>query len=93
MQKAACGASRAPLTRSEPSYGNGVAAVAVFVGIFGVWAGWHWKLMHRSWQDMNRIRARAKGDIPELKAIRAHHTSKALVFAVIVVVLLIAVIH
>ena len=70
-----------------------MGALAIVVGVFCVVVGWHWKLMHRSWQDTNRIRARAKGDIPELKAIRAHHTSKALVFAVIVVVLLIAVIH
>ena len=55
--------------------------------------GWHWKLMHRSWQDVRKVRRVAKGDIPTLKSLRSHHTSKALVFAIFVAVLLIAVIH
>jgi hypothetical protein len=70
-----------------------VGALAIVVGVFCVIAGWHWKLMHRSWQDMSKVKAQAKGNIPELKAIRAHHTSKALIFAMIVIVILIAVIH
>jgi hypothetical protein len=70
-----------------------VAAVAFFVGAFCVVVGWHWKLMHRSWQDIRQVREQAKGKIPALKAARSHHTSKALVFALIVGVLLIAVIH
>jgi hypothetical protein len=32
-------------------------------------------------------------EIPTLKSLRSHHTSKALVFALIVAVLLFAVIH
>ena len=55
--------------------------------------GWLWKLMHRSWQDLRKVRRVAKGDIPALKSLRSHHTSKALVFAIVVAVLLIAVIH
>lgn len=70
-----------------------MGAVAFFVGAFGVVAGWHWKLMHRSWQDIRQVREQAKGKIPALKAARSHHTSKAVIFAVIVAVLLIAVIH
>ena len=93
MQKAACGASRAPLTRSEPSYGNGVAAVAVFVGIFGVWAGWHWKLMHRSWQDLRQVKEQAKGKLPALQTARSHHTSVAILFAMIAVVLIAVALH
>jgi hypothetical protein len=70
-----------------------VSALAVLVGVFCVYAGWHWKLMHRSWQDLRQVREQAKGKIPALKTARSHHTSVALVFAVIVVVLVIAVLH
>jgi hypothetical protein len=70
-----------------------VGALAIFVGAFCVIVGWHWKLMHRSWQDIRQVRELAKGKIPALKAARSHHTSKALVFAIVVAVLLIAMIH
>ncbi|MGH3200952.1 MAG: hypothetical protein ACRDOA_06895 [Streptosporangiaceae bacterium] len=70
-----------------------MGALAIFVGAFSVVVGWHWKLMHRSWQDISQVREQAKGKIPALKAARSHHTSKAMVFALIVAVLLIAVIH
>ena len=70
-----------------------MAALAFFVGAFCVVVGWHWKLMHRSWQDLSRVRRVAKGEIPALKSLRSQHTSKVLVFAVIVAVVLIAVIH
>jgi len=70
-----------------------VAALALLVGVLGVVAGWHWKLMHRSWQDLGKVRRVAKGEIPALKTLRSHHTSKALVFALVVAVLLMAVIH
>ena len=70
-----------------------MAALALLVGVLGVVAGWHWKLMHRSWQDLGKVRRVAKGEIPALKTLRSHHTSKALVFALVVAVLLMAVIH
>jgi hypothetical protein len=75
------------------SYGNGVTAVAIIIGVFCVAVGWHWKLMHRSWQDIRQVSAQAKGKIPALKAARSHHTSVAAFFAVIVAVLLIAALH
>ncbi len=56
-------------------------------------AGWHWKLMHRSWQDLRQIKAQAKGWIPALKTARSHHTSVAVLFAVIAAVLIIAALH
>ena len=70
-----------------------MAALAFFVGAFCVVVGWHWKLMHRSWQDLRKVSRQAKGEIPALKSLRSHHTSKALVFAIVVAVVLIAVIH
>jgi hypothetical protein len=75
------------------SYGDGVLAVAVLLGVFCVAVGWHWKLMHRSWQDLRVAKAQAKGRIPVLKAARSHHTSVGLVFAAIVAVLIVAVLH
>jgi hypothetical protein len=70
-----------------------VQGLALIVGAICVAVGWHWKLMHRSWQDVRRVRNQAKGRIPDLKAVRAHHTSKAILFALIVVVLVIVVLH
>ena len=70
-----------------------MVALALLVGVFGVYAGWHWKLMHRSWQDVGRVKKVAKGEIPTLKTLRSHHTSRGIVFALVVAVILIAVIH
>ena len=68
-------------------------AVAILIGVFCVAVGWHWKLMHRSWQDLREVKELAKGKIPALKAARSHHTSVAIGFAVIVAVLLLAVLR
>jgi hypothetical protein len=70
-----------------------VSAVVAFVGIFCVAAGWHWKLMHRSWQDLRQVSEQAKGKVPALKTARSHHTSVAILFAVIAVVLVAAALH
>lgn len=66
---------------------------AVVVGAVCVAIGWHWKLMHRAWQDVRLVRSQAKGKLPALKALRAHHTSKALVFGVLAAILVIAALH
>jgi hypothetical protein len=70
-----------------------VSAIAVLVGVFCVAIGWHWKLMHRSWQDLRQVKEQARGKIPALKTARFHHTSVGLFLVVIVVVLLIAVLR
>lgn len=70
-----------------------MALLAVIIGVFGVVVGWHWKLMHRSWQDIRQVRAQAKGKIPVLKALRSHHTSVAIGFGVFAVLVLAALIH
>jgi len=70
-----------------------VSALALLVGIFCVYAGWHWKLMHRSWQDLREYRQRAKGYIPALRTARSHHTSVALVFAVITAAFIAVAVH
>jgi hypothetical protein len=70
-----------------------VSAIAVLVGVFCVAVGWHWKLMHRSWQDLRQVKEQARGKIPALKTARFHHTSVGLFLVVIVAVLLIAVLR
>jgi hypothetical protein len=70
-----------------------VSALAIVVGVFCVAAGWHWKLMHRAWQDLRQAREYAKGRIPTLKTARSHHTSVALLFAVLAVVLILVALH
>ncbi len=68
-----------------------MSAVFLIMAGIGVWVGWHWKLMHRSWQDVERIKRMARGQIPELQKIRAHHTSKAFwIFVVVLIVILLA---
>jgi len=49
--------------------------------------------MHRSWQDVRQVKAQAKGKIPALQTARSHHTSVAILFATIVVVLIAVVLH
>jgi hypothetical protein len=70
-------------------------AIAILALIFGVLAGWHWKLMHRSRQDLRSAMAQAKGRIPTLKAARSHHTGVAFWYAVaaILIIAFIAKLH
>jgi|HubBroStandDraft_1064217.scaffolds.fasta_scaffold01266_3 hypothetical protein len=70
-----------------------VGALAIVVGAVGVAIGWHWKLMHRSWQDLRQVKEQAKGKLPALKTARSHHTSIALLFAVFAVVLIAVALH
>ena len=70
-----------------------MSAIAVLVGVFCVAVGWHWKLMHRSWQDLRQVKEQARGKIPALKTARSHHTSIALLFAVFAVVLIAVALH
>ena len=70
-----------------------MSVVLILVGVYCVYAGWHWKLMHRSWQDVARYKAQAKGRIPGYRQARKHHTSVALWWVVATVVLFIAIVH
>jgi hypothetical protein len=49
--------------------------------------------MHRSWQDVSRVKRLAKGQIPELTKLRSHHTVKAFWFFVAVVVIIVVAVH
>ena len=70
-----------------------MSAVILIMIAIGVWVGWHWKLMHRSWQDVGRVKRLAKGQIPELRKLRAHHTSKAFVIFVVILIVILVVLH
>jgi hypothetical protein len=65
-----------------------MAVTVVLVGIFGVLAGWHWKLMHESWRDLRSAMAQAKGKIPVLKAARSHHSGMAFWYAVAAILII-----
>jgi ferric-dicitrate binding protein FerR (iron transport regulator) len=65
-----------------------VGLVAILVGVFCVFAGWHWKLMHRSWQDYRTTRATARNATPALRAARSRHTWKAFGFALAALIIL-----
>lgn len=67
-----------------------MSAFVVLVGIFGVIAGWHWKLMHQSWLSLRSAMELAKGRIPALRAARSHHTWRGIwfVFAALLVLVI-----
>lgn len=67
----------------------------ILAGIFGVLAGWHWKLMHQSWRNLRSAMAQARGRIPTYRAARSHHTGVAFWYAVaaILIIAVIAKLH
>jgi hypothetical protein len=72
---------------------NDMTILAILVGAFGVYAGWHWKLMHRSWQDVARYKRQAKGYIPGVRQARSHHTGKAFWFVVAAALVVVVLVH
>ncbi len=70
-----------------------MSAVVLIPIAIGVWVGWHWKLMHRSWQDVGRVKRLAKGQIPELTKLRSHHTAKAFWIFIVILIVILVVLH
>lgn len=64
-----------------------MSIVAILVGAFGVWAGWHWKILHRAMSDVDRYKASVKA---AQKAER-EQWGRALLFGVAAVIVLVAV--
>jgi hypothetical protein len=62
--------------------------LVILIGGFGVFAGWHWKLMHRSWQDYRTARATARRGTPAFRAARSRNTWRAFLFGLGALVLL-----
>lgn len=61
--------------------------IAILVGVFGVYAGWHWKLLHRAVRDVDRYKASVK----VAQKVERDHWGKAVLFGVAALVILVAV--
>jgi hypothetical protein len=64
-----------------------VSFLAIMVGAFGVYAGWHWKLLHRAVQDVNRYKA----SVRTAQKTEREHWGRAVLFGVAALVILLAV--
>jgi hypothetical protein len=62
-----------------------MSVIAVLVGAFGVFAGWHWKLLHRGFQAVTR----ARGELAAARSARWQHLGKAVLFAIGALIILI----
>jgi len=60
--------------------GSTAVLLIILVGVFGVFAGWHRKLMQRSWQDYRTARATARRGTPALRAALSRNTMRAVFF-------------
>jgi hypothetical protein len=68
-----------------------VSLVAMGVGIFGVYAGWHWKLLHRSVHDVARYRKAVRA----AKKAQWEHLQRSMLFGVaaLFIVIIVANMH
>lgn len=64
-----------------------MAVIAIMVGVFGVYAGWHWKLLHRAVHDVGRYKASVRA----AQKIEREHWGRAVLFGVAALIVLIAV--
>lgn len=64
-----------------------MAFVVIVVGAFGVFAGWHWKLLHRAVHDVDRYKASVRA----AQKVERGHWGRAVLFGVAALVLLVAV--
>ncbi|MBV9450504.1 MAG: hypothetical protein JO345_31910 [Streptosporangiaceae bacterium] len=61
--------------------------IALLVGVFGVFAGWHWKLLHRAVRDV----ARYKDSVRVAQKVEREHWGRAVLFGVAALIILFAV--
>ena len=59
---------------------------AIMFGVFGVFAGWHWKLLHRSVNDVGRYKSAVK----EARRVEREHWGRAVMFGVAALIILVA---
>jgi hypothetical protein len=64
-----------------------VSFVAILVGAFGVFAGWHWKLLHRAVRDVDRY----KVSVRAAQKVERELWGRAMLFGVAALVILVAV--
>ena len=62
-----------------------LSLVAIGAGVFGVYAGWHWKLLHRSFHDVSRY----KRGVRAARKAQWEHFGRAVLFAVAALVILV----
>lgn len=62
--------------------------VAIMVGTFGVFAGWHWKHLHRAVHDVSRYKASVKA----AQKVERGQWGSAVLFAVAAIIILVAVV-
>ena len=61
--------------------------IAIMVGVFGVFAGWHWKLLHRAMYDVKRYKASVRA----AQKIEQEHWGRALLYGVAALIILVVV--
>jgi hypothetical protein len=57
--------------------------VAIIMGVFGVYAGWHWKLLHRAMRDVDRYKA----SVRSAQKVEQDHWLRAVLFGVAAIVI------
>jgi hypothetical protein len=65
-----------------------MSLVVIIVGVFGVFAGWHWKLLHRAASDVTRYKASVRA----AQRVERDHWGRALLFGVAALIILFAVV-
>jgi hypothetical protein len=66
-----------------------VLLVVIVAIVFGVLAGWHWKLLHRAMQDVSRYKASMR----VAKKVEMEHWPRAVFFVVAALVILDILVH
>jgi hypothetical protein len=61
-----------------------VLLVVIIAMVFGVYAGWHWKILHRAITDVSRYKASVK----VAKKAEMEHWPRAVFFAVVALIVL-----
>jgi hypothetical protein len=64
-----------------------VSLIAIMIGVFGVFAGWHWKLLHRAVNDVTRYKASVKA----AQKTEREHWGRAVLFGVAALIIVVAV--
>jgi hypothetical protein len=59
---------------------------AIMVGAFGVFAGWHWKLLHRAVNDVGRY----KSAVRQARKVEWEHWGRAVMFGAGALIILVA---
>jgi hypothetical protein len=63
--------------------------VAILVGVFGVYAGWHWKALDRASRDL----ARYKAGVRAAQKVQSEQLGRAVLFGAAAIVILVVMAH